>query len=106
MMKDLIILVADKNTQFTIEGLLSRYHAFSIRPLSTENFDIYVHPLRDPGVFKEAAAFLRPFHTQYQYALVFLDREGSGQENQSAQAITGAIKNNLEANGWGKTGLR
>jgi hypothetical protein len=100
MMKELIILVADKNTQFTLEGLLTRHQAFRMRTLTREDVDIYVHPLRDPGVFKEAAAFLRPYQKQYHYALVFLDREGSGQENKTASEIADEIKRDLERNGW------
>jgi len=100
MKKELIILAADKNTQFALEGLLTRHQAFQMRKLTKKNFDIYVHPLRDPGVFNEAAAFMRPYQNQYQYALVFLDREGSGQENKTANTIAEEIKINLERNGW------
>ncbi len=100
MKKELVILAADKNTQFTLQGLLTRHQAFRMRILAKEDFDIYVHPLRDPGVFNEAAAFLRPYQDQYQYALVFLDREGSGQEKKTADQIAEEIKINLERNGW------
>lgn len=96
-MKDLIILVADKNIQCVLEGLLPRHHALKICPV---NFDVFVHPLRDPGVYRESADFLRPFQNQYQYALVFLDREGSGQEEKSARQIADEIKMKLEINGW------
>ncbi|MDM8549542.1 hypothetical protein QUF72_05670 [Desulfobacterales bacterium HSG2] len=102
MMKELIVLVADKNMQFAMEGLLTRHQAFQMRRLTRRDFDIYVHPLRDPGVFKEAAAFLRPYQRQYQYALVLLDREGSGQEKKTASEIADEIKTNLERNGWRK----
>jgi hypothetical protein len=64
-MKDIIILVADKNTQFTIEGLLTRHLAFHITPVTKDTYDIYVHPLRDPGIYKAAANFLRPYQNQY-----------------------------------------
>ena len=49
--KDLIILVADKNMEHTIKGLLARPPALGIRPLS---FDIRVHPERDAGCRGEA----------------------------------------------------
>ncbi|MBN1472868.1 MAG: hypothetical protein JW925_13925 [Syntrophaceae bacterium] len=100
MMKELIILVADKNTQFTLEGVLTRHQAFRMRKLTREDIDIYVHPLRDPGVYKEAAAFLRPYQNHYRYALVFLDREGSGQENKTADDIAAELKTELERTGW------
>lgn len=97
MEKDLIVLVADKNMQFALDGLLSRYHALQIIPIT---YDIYVHPLRDPGVYRQSINFLRLFHKQYRYALVFLDREGSGQEQKSANQIEDEIRRNLENNGW------
>ncbi len=100
MKKELIMLVADKNMQFTLDGLLTRHQAFQMRALTKENVDIYVHPLRDPGVYKEAAAFLRPYQNEYHYALVFLDREGSGQEHKTASDIADEIQADLERNGW------
>ena len=99
-LKELIVLVADKNTQFTLEGLLTRHQTFGMRALREEDVDIYMHPRRDPGVYKEAAAFLRPYQNQYDYALVFLDREGSGQEQKAASDIADDIKQDLVRTGW------
>jgi hypothetical protein len=45
--KDLVVLAADKNTEFTVRGLLdSRTAALGIRRVV---FDVYPHPERDPG---------------------------------------------------------
>ncbi len=44
--KDLILLVADKNMDASLKGLLSRFHALGHRQVT---FDLYVHPDRDPG---------------------------------------------------------
>ena len=99
-MKELIILVADKNAKFTLMGLISRHRALSIRKLEAEDIDIYPHPRHDPGVYNEAGAFLQPYQNQYRYALVFLDREGSGQENKSTDQIANEIKTDLKRNGW------
>ena len=96
-MKDLIILVPDKNTKFVLDGLLPRYHAFGIRQLT---YDIYIHPLRDPGVFLHGAEFLRPFQRQYDKAFIFLDKEGSGQENKTTNEIVELIKSDAETMGW------
>ncbi len=96
-MKDLVILVADKNTQFVLEGLLQRPFALNIRQI---NYDIFIHPMRDPGVYNNAAQFLRPFINQYRYALVSLDREGSGQEDKEAAQISAEIQKDLNRNGW------
>jgi|Deesub1362A_J573_1020465.scaffolds.fasta_scaffold02208_5 hypothetical protein len=96
--KDLVILVADANMEHAVRGLLSRPQALGVRDGIT--FDIFKHPRHDPGVFHEAHEFLRPLQDQYRYALVMLDREGSGQENQSAQAIEADIQQRLDSAGW------
>ncbi len=95
-MKDLVILVPDKNVQFGIDGLLSRYESLNIKRIS---YEIFVHPYRDPGVYHYAVDFLRPYSSQYSYALVFLDREGSGQEG-SVDEISKKIKKDIEKSGW------
>ena len=43
-MKDLIVLVPDKNVRFGIDSLLSRYESLNIKQIS---YDIFVHPLHD-----------------------------------------------------------
>lgn len=96
-MKDLVALVADKNTHFVLHGLLPRYRVLGISSLT---YDIYSHPQRDPGVYQQAVNFLRPLQNLYRYALVFLDREGSGQEHKTAAQISEELKTNLERNGW------
>ena len=69
--KPLIILMADKNTEFAIKELVRRPAALGIRPI---DFDCFRHPRRDNGVFNEAHDFLRPF-LQWEYALVMFDRD-------------------------------
>jgi len=48
MQKDLVVLVADKNMEFAVKGLLPRSQSFGINPLA---YDIHVHIERDPGCF-------------------------------------------------------
>ena len=98
MKKDLVILVPDKNTQFVLNGLLSRTQSLKIREI---DYQIYLHPERDPGVFHRSDQFLRPFHSEFEKALIFMDREGSGQENKSAQEIGHIVKSKVEKVGWG-----
>ena len=97
MSKDLIILVADKDIKFALTGILQRHHALNIKKI---DYDIFIHPLHDPGVYKQAVPFLRPYINQYEYALVLLDKEGSGQENKTSFKIENEIKKQLEINGW------
>jgi len=39
--KDLVVLVADKNIEFAVKGLLSRPRALGVRPITS---DFFVHP--------------------------------------------------------------
>jgi len=95
--KDLVILVADKNMEFAVKGILSRFQSISIRPLS---FDIYVNPKRDPGCLNISHTILRPYINFYHYALVFFDREGSGKEELGAEALAKQVEDLLARNGW------
>ncbi len=57
-MKDLAVLVADKNTEAALGSLLARPQALGIHPIVA---DIFVHPRRDPGCVNEAHLFLQTF---------------------------------------------
>jgi len=95
--KDLIVLVADKNAKFGIENLLSRIESLGIRKIS---YETYVHPRHDPGIIHEAAEFLRQFSRDCSYALVLLDHEGSGQENIPCDEVASKLKRDIELCGW------
>lgn len=96
-MKDLVVLVADKNMKFGIDAILSRHNSLNIRSIL---YDSFIHPLRDPGVYDKAGDFLRQFLREYSYAIVFLDYEGSGQEGKLPDEIANKIRAGLEKNGW------
>ncbi len=96
-MNDLLLLVPDKNTKFVLDGLLTRHLAFHIKKLK---YEIYIHPQRDPGVYRHGADFLRGFYKQYEKAIIFVDREGTGQEVKTAGEIEADIKSNAEKAGW------
>lgn len=100
-MKDLIVLAPDKNVKFGIDGLLTRNESLNIREIF---YEIFVHPLHDPGVYKNAASFLRPFLRQFSYALVFLGHEGSGRERTPSDEITRTVKRDMALNGWENRG--
>jgi hypothetical protein len=96
-MKDLVILVADKNMEHAIEGLLGRPRALNIRQAT---YDIYVHSRRDPGCLNEAHNFLRPFLGEYDHALVMFDHQGCGREQVLPDDLADEVKARLEQNGW------
>lgn len=101
MPKDLILLVADKNMDYGIRGLLTRPRAVGMRSVESQ---IYVHPRRDPGCVREAHEFLRPFTKDYRHAMVILDRAGSGREGLPANVLSDEVRGRLAANGWGERG--
>ncbi len=96
-MKDLVILVPDKNMELGVTSLLYRHHAIGIREIS---FDIYCHPQRDPGIYHHSVEFLRQYIRMYDFALIFLDYEGSGKEHKLPDRVKNELKAKLERNGW------
>ncbi len=98
-MKDLVVLVADKNMEEAIKTLLEqRTKAMGIRSITK---DVFVHIHRDPGVLNGAHDFLAPFTSQYRYALVLFDREGCGEEYKSAEVLEDEVLQRLAQSGWG-----
>lgn len=97
-MTDLVVLVADKNTEYAVHGLLARPRALRIHRVSA---DIRVHPERDPGCFCHGATFLGSLVQQYQYAMLMMDREGSGQEHRlSKTEMEESLEKELRRAGW------
>src|SRR5258705_10483597 len=74
-MKDLILLVADKNMQFALKGALERPRALGIRPIE---FEFIVHAGRDGGVRETGVAMLGLERRRFSHATLLLDFEGSG----------------------------
>jgi len=96
-MRDLVILVPDKNVQAGLTSLLEREKALGIRKIS---FDIFIHPKIDPGILKDAHNYLRNLVNEYKYAIVCLDFNGSGFESKSIEKLETEISRNLNKNGW------
>jgi hypothetical protein len=92
MPKDCIILVADLDAENAIKGLLTRPAAMDCRTFS---FDLFRHPRRDPGVRLESGAFISPFRTSYDHAILILDRHGSGADPKDPEDIERDIENAL-----------
>lgn len=96
-MNDLIVLVADKNMEHTVRGLLQRPQALGTRAVDAE---IFVHPRHDPGCVNEAHDFLRSFTGSHRHALVLFDHDGSGRQGTAPAALADEVRQRLEANGW------
>lgn len=93
-----MLLVADKDIDYGIRGLLTRPQALGMRAIDAQSF---VHPRRDPGCAREAHTFLQQFSHQFRHALVVLDRQGSGREERSAEELAEDIRSRISASGWG-----
>lgn len=95
--RDLVVLVADKDIEATVTGLLSRADALGVRPVTWEPFR---HPNRDSGCFKVAHDFLRSQTNRFDHALVMFDRHGCGRDAQARVLIEEDVESRLNANGW------
>ncbi len=96
--KDLVCLVADKNMEASLRGLLSRFQSLHIREVI---FDLFRHPERDPGCLLRSHDFLQPFAGQYEHALVLLDQKGCGREETERTVLETDIEGRLGGTGWG-----
>ena len=65
-MKDLVLLVADKNIQYALKGALGRPEALGIRPIE---FEFRVHPGRDGGTRKSGPEVLALEQRRFQHGL-------------------------------------
>ena len=97
MEKDLVVLVADKDMDYGVRGLLSRPQALGIRSITVETL---VHPRHDPGCLLEAHSLLAPFVAQFRRALVMFDRHGSGRDEVPAGILAAEVRGRLAGSGW------
>lgn len=98
-MKDLVLLVADKNAQFALKGALGRPAALGIRPME---FEFLVHPGRDGGARKSGPEVLALERRRFKHALLVLDFEGCGTDLPNAQALETQLDGRLSMH-WKET---
>lgn len=96
-MKDLIVLVADKNMQFAMQGGLDRPTSLGIREIF---FDFRQHPGRDGGARSSGAQVLALEKARFSHALLILDHEGSGAGELDALALETQLDEKLKST-WG-----
>ena len=98
-MKDIIIAVADVYMEKVLEALLHRVPQSS--GTATYTYDIIRNPGHDSGSYNDSHELLRPFITQYKFALVLFDLEGCGAEhNKTREEISKDVGDLLNKNGW------
>jgi hypothetical protein len=97
-MKDLIVVVADGYQEKVLEALLERI------PISSRtvafSFDIIKHPEHDSGCYNNSHELLRSSISQYRFALVIFDFEGTGVEHFTVEKIENDVHLKLDRNGW------
>ena len=99
-MKDLVIIVADKNLEHALNGLLSRPEALGIRAIEA---DIYRHPQHDPGCAVHGVEFISNFANQYRHGLLMFDHEGSGKETTTTpKALQESLNESFAISAWGE----
>jgi hypothetical protein len=96
-MKDLALLVADKNMDFAMRGILNRHKALGTRSVS---YEIRQHVNRDGGVRTTGPETLALLRQQFRHGIVMLDWEGSGSKAKSAIALEQELDARLERT-WG-----
>jgi hypothetical protein len=97
--QDLVILTADRSTEFAITGMLGRARSLGIRQIT---FRCFNHPEKDPGCCLAGHDFLRPFTNHFHHALVVFDREGCGQERRGREELGAEVGERLFRSGWGE----
>ena len=99
---DLFVLVADKNMEYFVNALLGRHADLGCREL---DYRISIHQHKDSGCYNDAHEFLRPFHKQYEHAIVLFDEQFDKAKpktgrKKSAAKIQSEVTHRLSANGW------
>jgi hypothetical protein len=96
-LRDLVVLVADKDMEAAVRSLLTRREALGIREVS---YEIYSHPSHDPGCRTDGPTFLRNFCRQFEHAIVLFDHEGSGADDIAPVDLEQNLEELLARNGW------
>jgi hypothetical protein len=95
--RDLVVLVADKDMEQAIRQLLQRPASLGI---SAPMHEVYTHPEHDGGCRTASHDLLRSLSSQYRFALVLFDHEGSGGDTIEREQLERQVEARLEANGW------
>ena len=96
-MRDLAILVADRDMEQAVKKVVLRKDSLGIR---LPDFEIFTHQHHDSGCRTSSLDVLRPLADKYRYTLVLFDHEGSGAESEAIEVVEAQVQAELEANGW------
>jgi hypothetical protein len=98
-MKDVLFLVADKNMEHTVKGLLELTDAHRRIGCASFTWEVVVAVGQsDPGLFTRASEILRPFRDRFRHAIVMLDAQWEGAPD--PVDIRQRIDEHLNSAGW------
>jgi hypothetical protein len=97
-MRDLALLVADKNMDYAMRGILSRPKALGIRAV---DYEIRQHVGRDGGARTTGPETLSLLRQQFHHGILMLDWDGSGAKADTAIALEAELDQRL-VDLWGK----
>ena len=87
---DLVVLVADKQMEQAVQGILGRPKAIGIRSIASPT--VLVHPNRDPGVFTTGHELVAPYAKDHEHALLMLDMAWDGRPSDNPTDIEQEIE--------------
>ena len=96
--KDLVVLVADKDMEHALRGLLNRPRSLGIREITA---DIRVHPGHDPACAGQGVDYLSNFVEFYHHGLLMFDHEGSGKVQLQPDELQKSLNADFARTAWG-----
>ncbi len=95
---ELFVLVADRDIEQTVLGLLARTHALAIRSIQSAKVRPFAR--HDGGCRVEGVALLRALRGQFRHSLLIFDHEGSGADTTTVE-LENLLQEDLCKSGWG-----
>jgi hypothetical protein len=96
-MTDLVVLVADKDIEQSVLGLLGRHQAVGMRQIS---YDVITHPGRDPGCFAYGHSMLSLYRDAADHALMLFDAAWEGRPSADPVELEDEVHSRLHEQ-WG-----
>ena len=92
-MKDLVVVVPDKDTEQALTGLLGRHESIGVHPI---DFIIRVHPQKDPGCYHTGHELAATSRLETRFALVVFDQAWEGAPTTDAVALQREVEARLQ----------
>lgn len=96
MTRDLVVLAADADIEWSIRGLFGRPTALGIRSI---DFEVIRSPHRDPGCWRDAPGLLQPFADTSMHALVVFHHAWDGVPDPDPDRVARMVEQRL-ARDW------